>query len=255
MPYKTIIVEDIPQGRSITLNRVENRNSINALLLEELHQELDQVEKNAAFKLIILKGQQGLFCTGMDFQEVVQNLSTIDTSSQFASSYQNLLKRFTTLPKIIISVVDGQVMAGGVGLVAASDLVIATSKSQFTLSEALWGLLPANVLPYLIRRIGFQKSYLMTLATQTMCASDALIFHLIDELSDEPEAILRKYILRFARLNEQTIRDIKNFFRKLWIVDEKMEQTAIQELTRLIKEPRIQNNIKQFVESGKFPWE
>ena len=190
----------------------------------------------------------------MDFSEISQT-NTENNAVTWSSNYMVLLKRIALIPKIVIAVVDGEVMAGGVGLVAASDLVIATSKSQFSLSEALWGLLPANVLPYLIRRVGFQKAYTMTLTTQTMSAHDAYTIHLIDELSDHPDEALRKLTLRLARLDEQTIRDMKQYFRKLWMIDEKIEQTAVLELARLIQEPRIQNNIKHFLEEGKFPWE
>lgn len=255
MNYNTLIVEEIPQGTSVTLNRIDRKNSLNILLIEELHQVLDQAEKNDDCRLIILKGQQGIFCTGMDFQEAAYNNTQGTDTIQFSSRYQAILKRFTSMPKIIVSIIDGVVMAGGVGLVAASDLVIATSKSQFTLSEALWGLLPANVLPYLIRRIGFQKAYSMTLTTQTVNVSEALAMHLIDELSDHPDEALRKYLLRLTRLDPKTILDLKNYFHKLWIISDDMEQLAILELSRLMKDQRIQNNIQRFIEQGKFPWE
>lgn len=256
MAYQTLVVTEIAHGLSVTLNRIAQRNSLNSAIMTELHQVLDQAEKNPAYKLIILKGQQGIFCTGMDFQEVSKKggLQKED-ADEFAKNYMALLKRFATIPKVIIAHVDGQVLAGGVGLVAASDVVIATSKSQFCLSEALWGLLPANVLPYLIRRAGFQKSYLMTLTTQTISATEAHTFQLVDELSDQPEEVIRKLIIRLARLDSQTIHDLKSYFRKLWIVDERVEQIAADELARLMQEPKVLNNIKRYVEQGKFPWE
>lgn len=256
MTYQTLLVADIPQGISITLNRIEHRNTLNSLLITELHQALDHAETHSACKIIVIKGQQRIFCTGMDFQEVAQSgLSNADDIKQFVEHYMALLKRFALMPKIIIACVDGQVMAGGVGLVAASDIVFATSQSQFTLSEALWGLLPANVMPYLIRRVGFQKAYTMTLTTQALSAAEAKASHLVDEVNDQLDETLRKYLLHLSRLDKQTIHDIKNYFRKMWILDNSMEKTAIDELTRLLSESRIQNNIKHFVEEGKFPWE
>ena len=87
--------------------------------------------------------------------------------------YMDTLRRITLFSKVVISCVDGQVLAGGVGLVACSDLVIATSKAEFGLSEALWGLLPAMVLPYLIRKVGVQKAYFMTLTTIRISVEEA----------------------------------------------------------------------------------
>ena len=250
MDYKTLIVNAIPQGMSVTLNRFEQRNSLNALIIQELYQVLDEVEKNAACRILVIQGQQGIFCTGMDFHEAAQG-----NKAGPSDAYQGLLKRFASISKVVITLVDGQVMAGGIGLVAASDLVIATPRSQFTLTEAMWGLLPANLMPYLIRRVGFQKAYFMTLTMLTLTAEEAYKIYLVDELSEKPEESLRKLTLRLARLDEKTILEMKQYFRKMWIINESMEYEAIQELTQLMQQPRIQNNIKRFVEQGKFPWE
>lgn len=255
MDFSTLIVTEIPHGIAVTLNRLEQRNSLNSVLMNELQQLLTQAEKNPAYKIIVLRGQEGIFCTGMDFKEMTQAPLEGEGSNRAALAYMSLLKRFASSSKVVIAEVDGQVMAGGVGFVAASDIAIATPRSQFTLSEALWGLLPANVLPYLIRRIGFQKAYTMTLTSQTMTAAEAHAVHLVDELSDNTADSLRKLSLRLGRLNEQTIVDLKNYFRKMWIIDDRMEEVAMLELARLIGEPRVQKNIKCFVEQGKFPWE
>ncbi len=121
--------------------------------------------------------------------------------------YIKLLHRFVTFPRIIISCVEGAVIAGGMGLVASSDLVVATSQSQFSLSEAIWGLLPVCVTPYLIRRVGFQAAYRLGFTTETIDAKEAYRLQLIDLLSDEP---LKKFtpmscalaVLIYARLKD-----------------------------------------------------
>jgi polyketide biosynthesis enoyl-CoA hydratase PksH len=256
MDFQTLIVNNVPHGLSAVINRLDSQNALNAQLLKELHLLLDLAENQSDCRFIILKGQQGVFCTGMDFKELTQNSQQIQPQdTTFATEYLRLLKRFSLSSQVVISEVDGKVMAGGVGLVAASDIVLATPASQFTLSEALWGLLPANVMPYLIRRVGFQPAYFMTLTTQTISAQEAYHFRLIDELTEDLITAERKYLLRLSRLNEKTILDLKNYFRKMWIVNEDMEQLAIHELTRLLNEPRVLNNVTRFVQEGKFPWE
>lgn len=255
MSYQTLLLSEVNSGIEITLNRSEHENTLNEQLINELHQVLDDAEKNPAYRIIALKGQQGLFCTGMDFHEALHAIAQEKEMLAWSSLYMRLLKRFASSAKIIIAMVDGQVLAGGMGLVAASDLVIATPQSQFCLSEALWGLLPANVLPYLIRRIGFQKAYAMTLTTQTIMGQEAQAIHLVDELTEQLDDTLRKYTLRLSRLTEQTIRNLKNYFQKMWILNENMEKMAALELTRLMQEPTVQQNIKQFIENGKLPWE
>ena len=146
-------------------------------------------------------------------------------------------------------------MAGGVGLAAASDIVVSTERSEFSLSEALWGLLPCCVLPFLIRRTGFQKAYFMTLTTRTFTAREAFDIHLVDELTAQPDEALRKLSLRLNLLDDVTISDLKRYFRGLWLINSEMEQAAVAEITRLSALPRVQNNLRNYVEHGRFPWQ
>ncbi len=248
-----LITKQNPRVWTLTMNRPEKRNSINQELMQELYRALDEAEANADCRLIILAGRQNFFCTGMDFEEAAQG-ATI-TEDREGQDYMRLLKRFASSAKIIISKVEGSVLAGGMGLVAASDLVVATPESRFGLPEALWGLLPANVMPFLIRRVGFQHAYRLTLTTETITAEEAWRIGLVDTLSNKPDDDIRRYLLRLGRLDEQTILDAKAYFQKMWILSEEMEQTAVSELNRLVNTERVQRNIKNYVEYQKFPWE
>ncbi|HEW98420.1 MAG: enoyl-CoA hydratase [Candidatus Parabeggiatoa sp. nov. 3] len=258
MKYETINIKHSVGSLTITFNRLVQQNSINAVFLQELNEVLDQAEQDATCRLVILEGQQGVFCTGMDFTEIVQRESQKDIEADrffTPSHYMETLKRLTLIPKVIISKVDGKVIAGGIGLVAASDLVIATPRSQFSLSEALWGLLPANVIPYLIRRVGYQPAYKMTLTTLPISAQEAYRIHLVDELTETPDDSIRKLKPRIIRLSDSTIGNMKQYFRKMWLITEQMEEMAISEFSKLISQPKVKDNIRNFVEYGQFPWE
>ncbi len=265
MGYNTILVKESIGGLTITLNRLDQQNSINNQLLKEVNEVLDWAEQNPDCRIIILEGQNGIFCTGMDFESASKidsqepALNEIQESSENTESsstlYMTTIKRLTLSPKVIISVVDGRVMAGGIGLVAASDLVIATPRSQFSLSEALWGLLPAMVTPYLIRRIGYQNAYRMTLTTTPVSTQEAHRINLVDEMSDTPGENIRRLWLRLSKLEESTIVNMKQYFRKMWIITEQMEETAISEITRLSTQPKVIENITNFIKYQKFPWE
>lgn len=248
-----LITQSNPRVWTLTMNRPEKRNSLNQALMEGLHRGLTEAEADSACRLVILTGRQNFFCTGMDFEEAAQGVAITEVGE--GQLYMALLKRLASSPKIIISKVEGTVLAGGMGLVAASDLVVATPASRFGLPEALWGLLPANVTPFLIRRVGFQAAYRMTLTTETITAEEAWRLGLVDTVSDQPDDDIRRYLLRLGRLDEQTIREAKAYFQKMWFLTEAMEQTAIAELNRLVRTERVQQNIKNYVEYQKFPWE
>lgn len=252
--YGTIKITKIKQGTLVTLNRPEHRNTIIMQLIEEVHDLLDRLEEDSSCRVVVFQGENGVFCTGMDFQELIFGQSP-DTQKIFSSGYMSLIKRFTTSSKVIISLLDGEVLAGGVGIVAASDIVISTKNTNFCLSEPLWGLLPACVIPFLIRRVGFQKTYYMTLTTRSIHAEQAYEMGLIDELTDNLGDNLRCLLLRFNRISEETIFDLKAYFRKMWLLTEDMENTAVQEITRLMGKTKVREDIKCFLEQQKFPWE
>ena len=66
MSYQTILVTNTTHGVIITLNRLEQKNALNTTLVDELITAFDEAEKNPAIHVIILRGQQGVFCTGME---------------------------------------------------------------------------------------------------------------------------------------------------------------------------------------------
>jgi len=151
--------------------------------------------------------------------------------------------------------VEGQVMAGGIGIVAASDLVLANSSSTFSLTEALWGLLPSMVLPYLIRRVGYQTSYHMTLTAETFNTQEAEKVHLVDIAAKNVERSLSRLLQRLTRLQAETIVDLKRYFNQLVPITIKQANIAIQETARLSMQPRVMENIINFVRHQRFPWE
>ncbi len=248
--YQTIQVNIKDKFCKITLSRPEARNSLNETLITELTQAIQQTTESNTIRMIILQGLPGVFCTGLDFKSAVSSTDITSTDS-----YMTLLHLIATIPRIVVAAVDGVVMAGGIGIVAACDLVFATPQSQFSLPEALWGLLPCCVAPYLIRRIGFHQAYKMTLTTQTFNAEEAARISLVDTLSSELESEIHKQAPRLLRMAPQTIDDLKKYYRKLWMINEEMEAFAINEISRLMQTPRVQQNLSNFVQLGKFPWE
>ncbi|HEX4019708.1 MAG TPA: enoyl-CoA hydratase-related protein [Acidobacteriaceae bacterium] len=253
-PEPALRIERRPKLFSVTFDRAAERNTLTQQTLNELSRAFDEAERDPECRIILLQGSSGYFCSGMDFTEMS---GRIDSGLENASDvhYMDILRRMSSIGQIIISAVDGQVMAGGIGIVAASDLVIATPASRFSLPEALWGLLPACVLPLLIRRIGFQNAYRMTLTTETATAQQARETGLVDELADSLDDAIRRRSQRLTRLDPETVQRMKAYFSKMWYLSDAMFETAVDEIETLVRQPRVQQNIRNFVEHKKFPWE
>ena len=188
----------------------------------------------------------------MDFEAV--SSGNDDLIQDDPNGYYELLKQISSNSKVVISKVEGQVNAGGIGIVAASDIVIASKKASFGLSEMLFGLLPACVMPFLIRRVGFQKARWMTLITRGISAQRAFEIGLVDQINDHVSDTLRRNLLRLTRLETDTIRDLKQYMEELWIMDEQTQAFAVAKINSLVQSEKVQNNIKNFVKNDIFPW-
>jgi polyketide biosynthesis enoyl-CoA hydratase PksH len=237
MEFTTLRVGPPGTLRTITLARPESQNAINAAMLRELNAALDVAEQDQSCHVVVLEGADGVFCDGMDFEDTTGG----------ADAFMDLMRRLASSSRIVAASVDGRVTGGGVGLAAACDLVVATPRSQFSLPEVLWGLIPACVLPYLIRRIGFQRAYRMALTTQPVTAAMACDWALVDEVGDSPKESLRRLLLRAAQIHPETIGVLKRYARELHAIDGETERRAVAELTRLLGTERVQTTVAAFL--------
>lgn len=254
MEYQTLKIHYQPAVQRIQIYRPGNNNSINSQLTTELLLALQAADTEETVKVVVLEGLPDVFCTGMDFQEVADAKQPVDAKTN-SHGYYNILKQMSQSSKVILSLVRGEVQAGGVGLVAASDLVIAESTATFVLSELLFGLLPACVLPFLIRRVGFQKAYRLALTTQSISVTDAYNWGLVDEYSNDTNQLLSQYIRRLKCLPLSGIKELKSYINQLWIIQQETQDLAVNKASSLIADPTIQKKIKNFKKEGIFPWQ
>lgn len=239
----------------VRMARPEAGNTLTEDLVAGIHGALDAAEADTSLRVVVLEGENGVFCTGMDFEHLLAGGGEGGEDRQGAGQFAELLQRFAATRRIVVSAVDGKVVAGGLGLVAASDLVYVTERATFSLSEALWGLLPSVVAPYLIRRVGFQLAYDMTLTARTVTAEEAARARLADGLVGDLDAHLRVQVKRLARLDPATVLDLKSYYRKLWMISELTERASLEELQRLLGTARVRRNVEAYARYGRLPWE
>lgn len=253
MEYQTLKIRHQPAVQRIQIYRPEANNSINSQMIIELLLALQAAEAEETVKVVILEGLADVFCTGMDFQEVAKG-KQVDVKMS-SHGYYNILKQMSQSSKVILSLVRGKVQAGGVGFVAASDLVIAESTATFVSSELLFGLLPGCVLPFLIRRVGFQKAYRLALTTQSISVADAYSWGLVDEYSTDTNKLLSQYIRRLKCLPSLGVKELKKYMNQLWIIQQETQDLAVNKASSLITDPTVQKKITHFKKEGVFPWQ
>ncbi len=254
MSYQTIQVRFQEPICFLRFNRPEARNTINVRLIEECHQVMTLCED--AIVVLVLEGLPDFFCFGADFHELHAKAinGKLETKKPGDPLYDLWLK-LATGPYVTISHVRGKANAGGVGFVAASDLVLADQTAQFSLSELLFGLLPACVLPFLVRRIGIQKANYMTLMTHPISVQQANAWGLVDAYEAQSDSLLRRHLLRLSRLSKKAIIRYKHYMNGLYKSLHTSKSTAIAASTEAFSDPRNIRGIFKYIETGRFPWE
>lgn len=253
MDYQTIKVRFEDPVCFLQFHRPEANNTINYRLIDECRQVLERCEDSIT--IVVLEGLPEVFCFGADFAGIQRQVSREQPFHNNPESMYDLWMKLAAGPFITISHVRGKANAGGVGFVAASDIVLADSKAQFSLSELLFGLFPACVLPFLIRRTGFQKAHYMTLMTQPVSAQQAHAWGLVDAFGEQSEQLVRRHLLRLQRLSKAGIMRYKKYMCVLDGLPLSGKSPALAANREIFSDPRNLEGICRFVETGQFPWD
>lgn len=251
--YETIRVRWEEDLCYLQLYRPEANNTINERLIEECSQVLQLCK--ATVKIVVLEGLPDVFCFGADFQRLQETFESSQGSQQNPEPAYDLWHQLATGPYITIAHVRGKANAGGIGFVAACDLVLCEEKTVFSLSELLFGLIPACVLPFLIRRMGFSKTHYMTLMTRPISAKQAHTWGLVDAYDVNSDNLLRMHLLRLRRLSKTGILRHKHYMNDLTDFLRMSKAKALEANQEVFKDPENLEKIARYVKTGKFPWE
>lgn len=237
----------------VQIHRPEAGNTINDQLVEELGSALRACEGVA--KIVVLEGLPEVFCSGADFREIQERSQHATRQESDPGPLYDLWHRLASGPFISVAHVRGRANAGGIGFVAACDIVLSDARAAFSLSELLFGLMPACVLPFLIRRVGFAKANFMTLMTQPIPAAQAQQWGLVDACEENSENLLRKQLLRLRRLGKDGIARYKRYAGSLDDSIRCARQPALDANREVFSDPGNVQRIARYVKTGKFPWE
>ncbi len=163
--YETILFAGDDKVGRISLNRPEVHNAFNSMMIRELADAFARVKKDESVRVVVLTGTGESFCAGADLnwmREIIRY--SFDQNIRESLEVAELMHVIYTLPKPTIARVNGTAIGGGNGLLSACDIVIASEKARFGLSEVKIGLVPAAISPYVIRRIGERaaREYFLT---------------------------------------------------------------------------------------------
>jgi len=170
------IKKNLPSG-TIILNRPDKRNALSRQMMRDLAQALEDFHQERKVRAVILTGAGTAFCAGMDLVEMQETSQQPDALLQWhndAVQYRELLEIMLRFPKPIIAAINGPVVAGGAGLLLASDIVVAADSAKFGLPEPRRGIVAGIVAPLLAFRVGASHAANLLLTARMIDAPEAL---------------------------------------------------------------------------------
>ncbi|PKM21835.1 MAG: enoyl-CoA hydratase [Gammaproteobacteria bacterium HGW-Gammaproteobacteria-14] len=160
---ETLLLREDGPFLHITLNRPDARNAMSLNMVNELLTVLESIVDNSTIRAIVLRGAGGHFCAGGDIKDMAG--ARMKAASGDQDAFFQLNRRFGTLisqanhqPQVVVAVIEGAVLGGGFGLACIADIAIAAEDAQFGLPETGLGVIPAQIAPFVVQRIGLTQA-------------------------------------------------------------------------------------------------
>lgn len=184
-----LLDREMPSVVVLSLNRPERRNALSLAMASELAEAIVSVEKEAAIRVLILRGKGLVFCAGLDLREAAD----LEMAHRSGQAVARLLETLTCSRLISIAAVHGAAMAGGAGLMSACDLAVAAEGVRIGFPEVRRGLEPALILMNLDRQLRDRDLRELLLLGEPVDAQRALSIGLLNRVVPPEELMAEAY--------------------------------------------------------------
>ncbi|MEG2444190.1 MAG: enoyl-CoA hydratase-related protein [Acinetobacter sp.] len=154
------------QGSILTLwlNRPESRNAMSLNMVNAIQQVFAHIADDVSIRAVILRGKGGHFCAGGDIKDMAAlrveaaNVGSLQPYVDFNRRFGAMIEQVDQAPQTVVAILEGAVLGGGFGLACVSDIAISRDNAQFGLPETGLGVLPAQIAPFVVKRIGLTQA-------------------------------------------------------------------------------------------------
>ena len=186
MNFQDLELEIQGQVATVWLNRPAVRNALDEVLISEITQAINHLERDDAVRVLVLAGRGKAFCAGADLNWMKRMAGySAEQNQTDAMGLATMLKTLKQVAKPTIARVHGAAYAGGMGLASACDVVVAEPTAEFCLSEVRIGLIPATISPYVIQALGIQAAKRYMLTAERISAKEAHRLGFVQELCED----------------------------------------------------------------------
>ena len=231
---------------TLTLNRPEKHNALNAELIAALQTALEDAARNDQVRVIVLTGAGASFCAGADIAYMRSTLEyTQEQNLQDARALARCLRTLDEIERPVIAKINGNAFGGGLGLIACADIALGSTAAQFALTEVRLGLIPATISPYVVAAIGARQARRLFLTAQSFDAREAVRLGLLHAVAepDELEASVEREIDALLRGGPLAQRAAKRLVRT--VVDAVDRDRLQEDTSRLLAELRTGDEAKE----------
>lgn len=204
---KELLLSETGGVLTITLNRPHKRNAMNEQLVRELLDVFTAIEGNREVRAVVLRGAGGNFCAGGDISGMHDQTNGDEASAakamwEFNRNFGRMVTQVNRAPQVVIALLEGVVLGGGLGLACISDVAIADTNAKMGMPETGLGIIPAQIAPFVVARIGITAARRLALLGDWVDGNETTslgISHYVTDGAEAMEAELASVLKRLAK--------------------------------------------------------
>jgi methylglutaconyl-CoA hydratase len=257
--YLTLQIDRADSLATVWMNRPERHNAFDETVIAELTQALRELDGDGAVRVAVLAGRGKSFSAGADLHWMQRAAGySMEENLRDARALAGMLQALAFLSKPTVARVHGAAIAGGMGLVSACDIAVASAQASFATSEVRFGIIPSAISPYVIAAIGERQARRYFLSGERISAARALELGLVHEVT-EPEQLDAKVneivgaLLAGGPKSQSAAKDLIRAVANRPITDAVVEDTA-QRIANLRATPEANEGISAFLEKRAPAW-
>lgn len=246
----------------LTLHRPERRNAMNQPMVQALTAAFADVEADDSIRAVVLRGAGGHFCAGGDVTEMAgalgQPIGTDgDPLAALNRQFGTMLRAVESSRAAVIAICEGGVMGGGFGLACVADVTLAVEGARFRLPETSLGITPAQIAPFVVRRIGLSQAKRLAVTGAALTAAQAVAFDLA-HAHTHPELVgdwLDETLAAIRRCEPGAIAATKQLMLAASGVElDALLDRAAAEFAQIARGPAAMGGFQAFMRRQSPPW-
>ena len=243
----------------VWMARAEVRNAFNETTIAELTETFRALGADPEVRAIVLAAEGPAFCAGadLDWMRRMAQYSN-DENRADALKLATMLRTIHECPKPVIARIHGPAFAGGVGLVAACDIAVASITAEFCLTETKLGLIPATIAPYVMRAMGANQARRYFLTAEKFDSGEAYRIGLVHNIAP-PEALdgaINELLGALMLTSAEAVTEAKRLVRDLAFrpIDDALVADTAERIAAIRQSADGREGIASFLEKRKPRW-